>query len=123
MHATGGGEVVGRRRGIGRRSDQDVVFQERDASAAFARHAADADVGPQAKAIFDLYGHPGNLPGHALDIGIGESLHVLGPDDVGGPRHAPDVVAGADDRDFLQQRICGFLRKALDSDGNSRDNA
>ena len=115
MHAPGRREVIRRWRGVGRRGNQHIVLKQRDAAAALARHAPDADVGPQAESVLDLYRDTGYLPRHALDIGIGESCDVLGSDDMGRTGHVPDIVAATDDGDFFEEWSRFFLREDIGS--------
>ena len=83
MHAPGGREVIGGRRGVRRRRDQDVVLQQRDAAAALGGHAADADVRPQAVAVLGLHVHARRLAEDAVHVGVLELLELLGADEVG----------------------------------------
>ena len=98
---TNGWEIVGRGCGVGRRCDQHVVFQERDAATALCGYPTNADIRSQAIAILDLNRHAGHFPRDALDIAVAKLLQLLGTDIVRGTGDTLSLFLAADDSDFF----------------------
>ena len=113
IHATRGGKVIGGRRGIGRRRNQHVVFQEGDAAAALRGNAADTDIGPQAVTIFHLYRDTRYLAPDTLDIGIGEFLQILLADEVCRTGNALGLGLAADNGDLLIDFMVGGVCRGI----------
>ncbi len=101
MHAALRREVVSRRRGVGRGRDQHVVFEERDARAAVQPRAADADVRPEAEAVFFLHVDAGHGSQDAHDVALQERLQFLLADHVGGAGDVLDRSLVTDDRHLV----------------------
>ena len=96
MHAPRRGEIIGRGRGIGRGRDQHIILQQGNAAAALGGDAADADIGAQAIAVFELQRDAGHRAQDPLDIAIGKQLQFIRADKMGRTGHAPGLLGVAD---------------------------
>ena len=81
------GEVVGGRRGVGRRREQHAVLHQRDLGAAVAVGSPDADVRTQPVAIFAAGRDAGHAAEHLLDVVVLEALQLLLAQQVRAPGH------------------------------------
>ena len=110
IHAPLRREVVGRRRGVGRRRDQDAIFEQRDACTTVETGTANADVRAQPEAFFFLDVDTRHRAQHAQDVGVVEELERLAIDDMRRARHVRHIAGAADNRhriDGLQCLVTG----------------
>ncbi len=109
-HARGGGKVVGRRRGVGRRRDQHAVLHDGDAAVAVDARATDTDVRAQAEAFLFHHVHARCLAQDALDVGVFEVLQLFLADVLCGAADFARSFGAADDLDAVQRGGVGQRR-------------
>ncbi len=97
VEAAGAGEVIGRRRRVGRGGDGNAVFHHGDAVASVGAGAANTDIGPQAVALFLLHIDAGHIAQNAVHVGVFLFLQVLVGQHMGRAGQAEGVLVGADD--------------------------
>ena len=105
MHAALRGEVVRRRGRVGRRCDQDAVFEECDAAAAIQARSANTDVRPKAEAFFFLDIDAWHHAQDAHDVALNKGCQLFLIDKVGRARDVGDVTCPADDGDIIERGL------------------
>ena len=108
VHAPLRREIVGRRRGIGRRRNEDAVLEQCDASAAVQPGTTNADVGPEPEAFLFLQVDARHGSQRAQDIARVEDFQRLAVDLVRGPRNVGDIGLAPKDR-YRVDRFTGAV--------------
>ena len=95
FHARDGGEVVGRRRGVGRRGHQHPILHQRDARGTFRAGAAHPDVGTKAKPVLCHDVHPRQRMKRSNGVGVGHLPQRLGRQPLHGSRNLTGIGGSA----------------------------
>ena len=87
LHPRDRGEVIGRRRGVGRRGHQHPILHQRDSRRTLRAAAAHADIGPKTKPIFRHHVHSRQRMKRPNGVAVGHLPKRLGRQALHGSRN------------------------------------